>query len=199
MPEVSGPGDFDLTATDLKQWAYCQRIPYYRHVLPVGHGPTYKMERGKAVHAVVEALERRRGFRGYGLATAERRFGVWLRSPRLGLSGKLDLLIVTPEACYPVDFKDTEGGVRRNHRVQLAAYALLAEETFRRPAPLGFIYLIPAKALVRIAFSDEDRAEVTQMVDAMRRMIATERLPEATLVRARCEPCEFRNYCADIW
>jgi CRISPR-associated exonuclease Cas4 len=199
MSEESGLPGFDLTATDLKQWAYCQRIPYYRHVLPVGHGPTYKMERGKATQEAVEALERRRGFRGYGLADGERHFGVWLRSSRLGLSGKLDLLIVTPDACYPVDFKDTEGGVRRNHRVQLAAYALLAEETFRKPAPLGFVYLVPEKGLVRVALSDEDRAEVSRMLSAMRSMIASERLPDPTLVRARCGPCEFRNYCADIW
>ena len=53
----------DLTATDLKQWAYCQRIPFYRYVLPVRPAPTYKMERGRDVQAAVEALERRRGFR----------------------------------------------------------------------------------------------------------------------------------------
>lgn len=193
------PPDFDLTATDLKQWAYCQRIPYYRHVLPVGHSPTYKMERGKAVQEAVEALERRRGLRGYGLTAGERHFGVWLRSPRLGLSGKLDLLIATPAACYPVDFKDTEGGVRRNHRVQLAAYALLAEEAFQRPSPFGFVYLVPEKDLVHIAITEDDRGEVRRMLDEMRRMIRTECLPEPTPVRARCGPCEFQNYCADIW
>ncbi len=53
----------DLTATDLKQWAYCPRIPFYRYVLPVRPASTYKMQRGKDVQAAVEALERRRGFR----------------------------------------------------------------------------------------------------------------------------------------
>jgi CRISPR-associated exonuclease Cas4 len=101
------------------------------------------MQRGQDVQAAVEALERRRGFRAYGMRDGERRFGLWLHSERLGLSGKLDLLILTPDACYPVDFKDTEGGPRRNHRLQLAAYALLAEEAFARPAPDGFIYLVP--------------------------------------------------------
>ncbi len=197
-PEVLAPG-VDLTVTDLKQWVYCQRIPFYRYVLPVEHAPTYKMERGKFVQEAVEALERRRGFRAYGVREGERRFGVWLRSARLGLSGKLDLLILTPEACYPVDFKDTEGGVRRNHRLQLAAYALLAEEAFNRPAPEGFIYLVPQKEVVRIPLGEADRAEVVRAVGEIRRMVAEERLPEPTPVRARCEVCEYRNYCADIW
>ena len=103
-----GVAPLQLTATDLKQWAYCQRIPYYRCVLPVRPAPTYKMERGKGIQAAVEALERRRRFRAYGMRGGERHFGLWLHSERLGLAGKLDLLVVTPDACYPVDFKDTE-------------------------------------------------------------------------------------------
>src|SRR5262245_12954280 len=104
-----------LTATDLKQWAYCRRIPYYRYVVPVRFAPTYSMERGRNVEGAVAALERRRGLRRYGLERGERHFGQWLRSEQLGLSGKLDLLIVTRTACFPVDFKDTAGGLRANH------------------------------------------------------------------------------------
>jgi CRISPR-associated exonuclease Cas4 len=189
----------DLTVTDLKQWAYCQRIPFYRYALPVAPAPTYRMERGKNVQAAVEALERRRGFRAYGVAEGERRFAVWLRSDGLGLSGKLDLLILTPDACYPVDFKDTEGGARRNHRLQLAAYALLAEEAFGRPAHQGFIYLVPARRVVAIDISEGDRQEVRDAIAAMRRMLGREEMPPPTTVRARCVSCEYRNYCADIW
>ena len=144
-------------------------------------------------------LEKRRGFRAYGVAQGERRFSVWLRSERLGLSGKLDLLILTPDACYPVDFKDTEGGVRRNHRVQLAAYALLAEEAFGQPVHEGFIYLVPKKVVVAVGLTEADRQDVQASLLAMRRMIAREEMPQPTDVRARCTACEFRNYCADIW
>lgn len=188
-----------VTATDLKQWAYCPRIPFYRYVLPVRPAPTYKMQRGKDIQAAVEALERRRGFRAYGMRDGERRFGLWLHSERLGISGKLDLLILTADACYPVDFKDTEGGPRRNHRLQLAAYALLAEETFERPAPDGFIYLVPEKRVVGLELSEADREEVRVAIREMRRMIQREELPAPTTVRARCAACEFRNYCRDIW
>ena len=189
----------ELTVTDLKQWAYCPRIPFYRYVLPVERPVTYKMERGKAAQAAVETLERRRGFRAYGVKEGERLFGVWLRSNRLGLSGKLDLLIRTPEACYPVDFKDTEGRPRQNHRVQLAAYALLVEDTFRVPVPQGFVYLVPRKEVVAIPMADTDRGEVVRMLGEIHQMISQERMPEPTPVRVRCETCEYQNYCADIW
>lgn len=115
------------------------------------------------------------------------------------MSGKLDLLIVTPDACFPVDFKDTEGGLRRNHRSQLAAYALLAEDALARPVPDAFVYLVPDRRLVAVELSNADRHEAEAALGDMRRMIATEEMPPATTVRARCRACEFRNLCGDVW
>ena len=66
--EHHSPRQFELTVTDLKQWVYCPRIPYYHHVMPVEIARTYKMQRGRDVEAAVEAMEKRRGFRRYGLA-----------------------------------------------------------------------------------------------------------------------------------
>ncbi len=189
----------ELAVTDLKQWAYCPRIPYYHHVMPVEFARTYKMERGRDVEAAVQAMEKRRGLRRYGLERGERRFGVWLHSPELALAGKLDLLIVTETAAYPVDFKDTEGGVRHNHRIQLAAYAILVEENLGRPAPAGFVYLVPSRQLVAVAIGQKEKDQVTNAIAEMRRVIQGEEIPEPTPARARCIACEFRNYCGDIW
>lgn len=188
-----------LTVTDLKQWAYCKRIVYYHHVMPVEFTRTYKMERGLNLNAVFEAMEKRRGFRRYGLGGGERRFGVSLNSSGLGLSGKPDLLVVTDKACFPVDFKDTIGGVRRNHRVQLAAYGTLIEDTLHLPVPAAFIYLVPSKTLIRVDVGERERNEVIAALKDIRRFILEERIPGPTPVRERCVGCEFRNYCDDIW
>jgi CRISPR-associated exonuclease Cas4 len=191
--------EIELTVTDLKQWAYCPRIPYYHHVMPVDFTRTYKMERGRDVEAAVQAMEQRRGFRRYGLERGERRFGVWLYSATLRLAGKLDLLIVTEDAAYPVDFKDTDGGVRHNHRVQLAAYAMIVEEALALPVPMAFIYLVPSRQLVTVSVGGKEKDQVMRAIVEMRRVIDEEDIPHPTLVRARCTACEFRNYCADIW
>jgi len=201
-PDVStdaATARLELTVTDVKQFAYCARIPYYQYVLPVRHKKTYPMERGKAVQAAVEALERRRGFRRYGVADGKRRFGVALRSERLGLHGRLDLMIETEKACYPVDFKDSEGPVRRNHWIQLAAYASLVEDALGVRAPAGFVYRVPVKDMVAVEIRPEDRAFVEMAVAEIRRSAAAEATPEPTPVRNRCTACEFRNYCGDIW
>lgn len=189
----------ELTVTDLKQFTYCPRIPYYQYVLPVRPKKTYPMERGKAVQAAVEALERRRGFRRYGIVEGKRHFGLALRSERLGLSGRLDLLIETEEACYPVDFKDSDGPVHSNHRTQLAAYALLIEDTLGTRAPTGFVYRVPVKDLVAVDIRAQDRLLAESAIAEIRRAVVAEAMPEPTPVRNRCIACEFRNYCGDIW
>jgi len=202
FPELSplqADARLDLTVTDVKQYVYCPRIPYYKYVLPVRSKKTYPMARGKAVQAAVEALEARRGFRRYGLVEGKRHFGLALRSERLGLNGRLDLMIETPDGGHPVDFKDSLGPVRHNHRIQLGAYALLVEDALGIRAPAGFVYRIPDKDLVAVEIRPQDRTAAEAAVAAVRRCVETEVMPDPTPVRNRCSACEFRNYCADIW
>src|SRR5437016_2602247 len=123
---------FPLRVNDLKQFEYCPRIVFYNTVMPVERKSTIKMERGKEIELKLDALEARRTLRRYRLAEGERQYHVWLSSDRLGLSGKLDLLIVTPDACYPVDFKHTRDRPRRNHVLQLGGYAVLVEDVMQR-------------------------------------------------------------------
>src|SRR5206468_8778743 len=189
----------ELRVTDLKQYAYCPRIPFYQHVMGFTGKPTYKMERGRDAQAAIEALERRRKLREYGLAEGQRRFGCWLTSERLGLSGKLDLLIETEDACYPVDFKYTTGRPHHNHLLQLAGYSLLVSEHFSKPVPAGFIFLIVEDVTFRFpmtaALLSEARAALSTMQDSIEREI----FPDPTPVRARCPDCEYRNFCGDVF
>lgn len=188
-----------LRVNDLKQWEYCPRIVFYNTVMPVPRKSTFKMERGKEIEIKLDALEARRTLRRYHLAEGERRFNVWLNSPALGLSGKLDSLIVTAEACYPVDFKYTRDRPRRNHILQLAGYALLVEDAMQKPVPAAFVYLTPINQLLRVNITEGLRALTLRRLQEIREMVQEALLPEATQVRARCEECEFRNYCGDIF
>lgn len=190
---------YALRVNDLKQWEYCRRIVFYNTVMPVARKSTIKMERGKQVEIKLDALETRRSLRRYRLVEGERRFNVSLSSERLGLSGKLDLLITTPEACYPVDFKYTRERPHRNHVLQVAGYALLVEDVMERPAPAAFIYITTSNQVLRVNLTDGLKDLVRRRLGEIRRMIGEAILPDPTPVRARCEACEFRNYCGDIF
>src|SRR5260370_39198656 len=188
-----------MRVNDLKQFEYCPRIVFYNTVMPLDRKVTFKMQRGKEAEFRLDALEKRRSLRRYKLGDGERRFHVWLHSERLGLSGKIDLLIISSHGYFPVDFKYTLGRPHRNHISQLAGYAVLVEEQYQTVVDTAFIYLAPFGELVAIKMTEELKAEVVDRLSRIREMVREEMLPAPTPVRARCAECEFRNYCGDIF
>jgi CRISPR-associated exonuclease Cas4 len=189
----------DLRVTDLKQFVYCPRIVFYQYVMPVEKKTTFKMEAGKQAEDIIDKLEQRRSLRKYRLAEGTRRFHVWLRSERLGLSGKLDLVIESPAGLFPIDFKYTTGRPQKNHVYQLCGYALLLEETYQQPVSRGFVYLIPHNEAVAVELTQARKDEALAQLRVMRAMIQAEAMPDPTPVRNRCVECEYRNYCGDIF
>jgi CRISPR-associated exonuclease Cas4 len=138
-----------LRVNDLKQFEYCPRIVFYNTVMPLDRKVTFKMQRGTEAEFRLDALEKRRSLRRYKLGGGERHFHVWLHSERLGLSGKMDLLIVSSRGYFPVDFKYTRGRPHRNHISQLAGYSVLVEDQYHTVVETAFIYLAPVGELVR--------------------------------------------------
>lgn len=191
---MNGPA---LTVTDLKNYIYCPRVPFYSTFL-ARRPTTFKMEAGRDRHEQVSELEERRSLRAYGVQEGEREFRVRLYSAELGVSGVLDMVIVRGDEAIPVEFKATTGTVGQNHLFQIGLYALLVEAQFGRPVRRGFIYLIPQKKAKEVAITDDLRRMVLNAVDELRTLLRIERKPEPTRYRACCVDCEFRRYCADL-
>lgn len=187
-----------LRVTDVKQYLYCPRIIYHTYVRPAPRRPTHKMVHGREAHVELDRLEQRRKLREYGLQEGKRLFHVRLSSERLGLEGVLDLLIESPRGLYPVEFKYSTSEPGLNHKYQLAAYALLAEEAFDRPIHTGFIYLIPGKRVRAVPITANVRLHLLRTLGAIRRLIREERMPEVPRSLARCRDCEYRRFCGDI-
>ncbi|MCS7087371.1 MAG: CRISPR-associated protein Cas4 [Thermoflexales bacterium] len=195
---------------DLKQMGYCERLIYYEYCLPalrVARPPLVQL--GAACGKHVEQLELRRSLRKYGLHEGTRHMQVWLESETLSLCGQLDMLIETPQALIPVDFKDSEAVEASTPRrmaptlfhqwkLQLAAYAMLVEEQWRRPVERGFIFVIPRRRAYAVQVDAGLRAEVQARLAAMRTIVEREQLPPSTLHRARCRDCEYRRFCNDV-
>lgn len=186
-----------LRVSDIKQYLYCPRIIYYQYVLPVPRRVTYKMKTGLEEHFELDRLEKRRRLVEYGLDKGERRFHVRLSSERLALEGILDLLVVTPEGHFPVEFKYTSGGPAINHKYQLVAYAMLTEEAFGEPVRTGFLYLAPSKMIQPVEMTASSKTHTVRLLGAIRRLVAEGSVPDRTRTAGRCRDCEFRNYCAD--
>lgn len=187
-----------LVVSDLKQYAYCPRIVYYRYCLPAIRPVTYKMEQGRAAHNNEEGRERRRSLRTYGLVEGERYFNLDVTSEVLGLRGRIDLAIRSTTEAIAVEYKDSPGRAGRHIRLQLAAYGLLLEELWGAPARRGFIYFIPARRAREVALDIELRADVQRVLAAIQDIIRTEEMPAPPVQRGKCEVCEFRRFCNDV-
>ncbi len=192
-------GMIELTVNDIKQYCYCKRIIFFNHNMPVERKSTYKMIHGQLSEEMIKKLENRRKFNKYNLEKGERIFNLWMTSKKLCLAGKLDLLIKSPAGYYPVDFKYTNGFPQSNHLYQLAGYALLIEDNFRAQVDCGFIYLVPQDKVIMLSLTEKIKNETVKILDDIRELIKKEKMPEVNLTRAKCQDCEFRNYCGDIF
>lgn len=189
-----------LNASDVRQHVYCPRIPYFRLGLRLVHRPTtYKMQEGRLVHEEHEEREHRRSLHAYGLSAGKRHFNVSMTSERLGLSGRVDMVIVCPSEAVPVEFKNSSAPLGLHHKYQLTAYALLAEEHFRQVVRRTFVYFIPRQRAHEVVITPAMRRYTKRILNEIRRAVEQERMPEGTRVLGRCRECEFLPLCNDRW
>lgn len=192
--------DTPFRVTDLKQWVYCPRILYYYTCLPDVRPVTYKMEAGVQAGKEEETREARRSLRVYKLNAGRREFDVPVASSRLGLRGKIDMVIWLDDAdeqFIPVDYKhSTRSGL--HFKLQLAAYALLLEETSGGVARRGFLYSIPLRKAEVVVLDKRLRQKLYAALEGMHRILMSESMPEPTPQRSKCLACEFRRFCNDV-
>lgn len=188
-----------LTVADLKQFAYCARIFYYLNVQPMRPPATGLMQRGKRLQGEFERLEPRRVLSRYGLQEARRHFSLTLTDVELGLTGTADLLLEADDRLAIVEFKASGGALAENHRLQLAAYAMLAEHHFGKPCPTGFALFVDRGEMEEIALEKSLRDLTRERLSQMRELLRTADFPRPTAVRTRCTNCEFRHFCGDIF
>jgi CRISPR-associated exonuclease Cas4 len=191
-----------LEVTDLKQWTYCPRVVFYRYCLPRIRPITYSMEAGMSAHLEAATREERRSLRAYGLTEGERFFDVALRSERLHLSGRMDLVIGVKTEQGPegivVDYKLSEREAGAHFKLQLAAYALLVEEVWGLPIRRAFLYHLPQRQAEAIPMTAALKRRVETTIAEIHRAIAGERLPQPPAHLGKCVACEFHRFCNDV-
>jgi CRISPR-associated exonuclease Cas4 len=191
-----------VTVTDLKQYIYCPRIVYYTYCLPLIRPTTYKMEAGIKAHEKASKRERRRTLTAYGLDEGKRRFDVWLRSPILGLTGKVDMVIEVTEGkeqeLIPVEYKQTRRKIGKHIRLQLAAYGMMLEERWNLGVKRGFVYSLLRRKAESVSLTKQLCTEAKTLLAEMREMIRREAMPDPPRSPRQCVNCEFRRFCNDV-
>ncbi len=168
---------------DINQYLYCPRRYYYITYFDTIE-MNYYLKDGQIKH---ESQSRRGGW------VKE----IYLRSDKLGLHGKIDVLEVKnfrgDSILTPIERKRGYS-YHENDEIQLAGYCMLLEEYLGNPVQMGYIYLFGNNERYAIEITDYHRRRVIQVVDAIRKM-SIDRIPDFNENRRKCEKCSTVQYC----
>lgn len=182
-----------LPLSALQHWAYCPRQCGLIHLEQAFDDNLHTL-RGNAVHAQVDrpGVEVRTGVR------VERALPLFC--DRLGLVGKADTVEFEPDGTpYPVEYKHGSRhkatDIAACDDLQLAAQALCLEGMTGHAVPEGALYYASSKRRRVVPIDEGLRQRVTDAAAAVRRMLATGRLPPPTPEVLRCRGCSLRERC----
>ena len=114
------------------------------------------------------------------------------------LAGKPDYLVQQGRDIIPVEVKSARapgGGPRRSHVLQLAAYCLLIEETYRQRPKYGIATY--ADRMFAVDYTDTLRAALLDVIAAMREDLARGTAQRSHDEAVRCVHCGYRQACPE--
>jgi len=187
-----------VTASDVKRYAYCPKIIYFTHVLHLKERVTEAMEYGRELHKdefILPIIAK--------VKPAKILRGIELVSDKLRVSGKPDFILVTRFNEYiPVEVKwaeeSSKGSAKKDHKYQLATYALLVEERYSTTVKRGYIYYVRCRSVVEVPLTSRLKGEVKRVLREIYKIIEEEREPAVNVGRGRCANCGWRRYCKGV-
>jgi CRISPR-associated exonuclease Cas4 len=127
--------------------------------------------------------------------------GLTLRSLRLGLTGKADVVEFHPAATvggsprpFPVEYKRGRPKSHDADRVQLCAQALCLEEMLAVEVPAGALFYGRTRRREDVRFDAELRALTEVTARRLRELIASSQTPRAVRER-KCDSCSLLPMC----
>ncbi len=118
-----------------------------------------------------------------------------LRSLRLGLIGKADVVEFHDNIPYPVEHK--RGHAKTNHcdEVQVCAQALCLEEMLGKPVPEGALFYGEPRRRTVVPIAEALRAETEETACRLHKLVASGITPPAVYDKAKCERCSLLDLC----
>lgn len=176
----------------LQHWLVCPRQCALIHLEQVWRDNELTAE-GNVLH---QAVDRPGGESRHGL---RRVTGLPLRSRRLGLSGRADVVEFHPgaegaEIPYPVEHKRGREKQDDRDKVQLCAQAMCLEEALGVAVPEGALFYAETRRRQIVAFDQSLRQRVEQAAAAIRAMMAERRTPPPQ-PNPSCKRCSLADLC----
>lgn len=122
--------------------------------------------------------------------------GVAVSVPKLGLTGKLDLIEheLASGNYLPVEYKRGRPKVADCDRIQLCAQGLCLEEMLSRPVGKGALWYWQTRHREVINFDDALRQKTLQIIASVRSLFISGETPKAKFEK-KCKACSLLDLC----
>lgn len=123
-----------------------------------------------------------------------------IESEKLNLKGIIDQLEVYKNGIVPVELKTgscPNEGVWPGHKIQIAAYALLAQEHFNQNVKEGFVLYLDHKERRHISINPFLIDEIKDLVIKVDKLLKSKDLPELASNNNKCRSCGIKDICCN--
>ena len=197
--------DWMVSAEELRQYFYCPRIPFFRHIRHIYPAQTYLMKRGSDFHEKIIRDTPKKEKSLMRLTSSGEEISLfydyYIESKKLHLLALLDLFGKIDEKIFPIEIKTSSKppeGHNIHHYIQLTAQSLLLEEYFNTFINHARIVYLESKEKLWVPISIDMKEKVLSAIKSIHKGIKTEILPNPTADHEKCIGCEFWAFCRRI-
>lgn len=188
-----------ITPSEVIEHLFCPRFTYFMNCLniPQHEEQRYKVLKGRELHERREKENREYLRKKIGCIGKE--ISIYIASPKVRVRGIIDeILTFADGSMSPLDYKYTEykDYLFVTHKVQSVLYAMLIQETYKKPVNKGYIYYVKNGAkLKEIVYKDSDFVYANEVVDEIFDVVLKGYYPKKTSWQNRCIDCCYKNIC----
>ncbi len=187
-----------LTPSQIKQFLYCNRFPYYMNYLGISQyaDKNFFVKKGIEVHS--NRAKHNIGYCRKKTAGTAKYLNVKLISRKFGLKGEVDEIYELKDGTLaPLDYKYVEYAKIDYDTIliQMKLYSLMIEDMFNTNVSRFYVvYCKDNNLLKEYSFSNADRKNTESIIDQYKKVIAGY-YPSGTKYAERCISCCYRNIC----
>lgn len=184
-----------ITATHIKDYIYCPRMFYFKHIMKLPYSDTAKTIKGKEK----ENLFKKQTSRNKIVKNSEeqrftKKYGLYLENEEL--STKLDCVLIDEKnkTAFPLQLKNTTKpkSIYKTQRLQLMLEAFLIQSVLGYNSQFGYIKYALSNELVKLDL--KDKRELFEIISKIKELIRSEALPPPTKYKKRLVDNCYRRF-----
>lgn len=177
---------------EIRQFSYCKRKIYFRHVVKAPMKQTYKMEYGMEKHNEFQNQINKAS------EAVQKYYNIYLSDVELGLVGLIDYFEFDGKEAYPIEIKTGNippENLENPDKMQVIAQAILIEKNFDFLVKKVRVFYSKFNKIIDYPIGIEDKLKVIEIISKINKLLKSEKIPEPTKEKQKCPDCECQIYC----